>query len=158
MPETPAFLAERLRAEGEKSAAFFRQLKPQDWEKTVYTDGETWTVHEVLAHFATSEASLCKLVENIVGGGSGSAEDFDINRYNARKVASLKEADNEFIIQQYMLNRQRTVDVVAALKPEDLGLKGRHPYLGVAQLSEIIKIIYRHNQIHQREVRAAIGE
>jgi hypothetical protein len=31
--------------------------------------------------------------------------------------------------------------------------QGRHPFLGRAPLSEIIKIIYRHNQIHLREIR-----
>ncbi len=158
MPDTPAFLAERLRVEGQKSAAFFRQLSPGDWSKTIYTDGETWTLHEVLAHFVTAELSLCRLVQNIAGGGSGSSEDFDLNAYNSRKVAGLKEAGVEEMIAQYLENRSKTAEVVAGLSEQDLQKRGRHPYLGVTDLTEIIKIIYRHNQIHQREIRAAVSE
>ena len=156
MSETPTFLASRLRAEGEKSAEFFRQLASSDWKKTIYTDGETWTLHEVLAHFVTAEISLCRLVENIAAGGPGSAEDFNIDAYNSRKVASLKEVDPQNLISLYLDNRQRTAEVVEGLAPTDLERQGRHPFLGIAPLSEIIKIIYRHNQIHQREVRAAL--
>ncbi len=156
MSETSTFLASRLRTEGEKSAEFFRQLASGDWQKTIYTDGETWTLHEVLAHFVTAEISLCRLVENIAGGGPGSAEDFDLDAYNSRKVASLKEAAPQDLIAQYLDNRQQTAAVVEGLSPTDLERTGRHPFLGIAPLAEIIKIIYRHNQIHQREVRAAL--
>ena len=157
MTETPTFLAERLRTEGEKSAEFFRKLSPDDWKKTIYTDGETWTLHEVLAHFVTSELSLCRLVENIASGGPGSSEDFNLDAYNARKVASLKEAQTEDLVTQFLSNRQKTAEVVAHLAAEDLERKGRHPFLGVAPLTEIIKIIYRHNQIHLREVRTVLN-
>lgn len=157
MPDTPEFLAGRLLAEGEKSAEFFRQLGAPDWNKKIYTDGETWSVHDVLAHFVTAENSLCKLVENIAAGGAGSADDFNIDAYNARKVASLKNAQPEEMIAQYLANRQQTAEMVGRLAAADLERQGRHPFLGIAPLAEIIKIIYRHNQIHQREIRAALN-
>ena len=156
MPDTTTFLSERLRAEGDKSAAFFNQLKPEDWSRKVYADGEIWTVHEVLAHFVSAEISLCKLVENIASGGPGSSEDFNLDAYNSRKVANLKATPANELIAQYLANRQKTAEVVSRLDNADLERKGRHPYLGIAPLAEIIKIIYRHNQIHQREMRAAL--
>jgi hypothetical protein len=153
MADTPEFLSERLVADGEKSIDFFNHVPLEDWQQTIYTDGSVWTLHEVLAHFVTAEASLCKLIENIIAGGSGSPEDFDLNLYNNRKVEKLKETTVPDLLAEFKNNRQATAQVVQNLSLQDLERTGRHPYLGIAPLAEIIKIIYRHNQIHIREIR-----
>jgi hypothetical protein len=158
MADTPKFLSERLDVEGEKSLEFFNQLPPDSWQEPIYTDGTIWTPHEILAHFVTAEASLCKLVENIAAGGTGSPEDFNLDLYNNRKVTQLKGAAVADLLAQFKINRKRTIEVVQNLKIEDLELNGRHPYLGIAPLADIIRIIYRHNQIHQREIRKALAE
>lgn len=157
MPDTPAFLAERLRAEGEKSVQFFQSLSKEALEKIIYTDGAAWNARHVLIHFVTAEISLCKLIENIIAGGSGSPEDFDIDGYNRRKVESYAKTSLEDLIADFRVYRERTASLVSQLAEADLARQGRHPFLGMAALSEIIKIIYRHNQIHQREIRQAIG-
>jgi hypothetical protein len=156
MPDTPEFLSDRLVNEGEKSIEFFRHLSPASWQKEIYTDGAVWTLHEVLAHFVATETSLCKLVENIAAGGTGSPIDFDINLYNNRKVIELKEETVPDLLEQFWVNRLRTAEIVRKLQTGNLELMGRHPFLGIAPLSEIIKIIYRHNQIHQREIRSTL--
>ena len=153
MPDSPTFLSERLLHEGEKSIAFFQALSPEQLSQEVYTEGSCWTSHQVLAHFATAEYSLRKLIENIAAGGTGSPEDFDINKYNERKVKESGENSLPDLLEQFRQNRQKTAAFVASLKPEDLQRQGRHPFLGITSLAEIIKIIYRHNQIHQREIR-----
>ena len=48
--------------------------------------------------------------------------------------------------------------VVAHMTPEDLPKVGRHPFLGAAPLEDIIKLLYRHNQIHQRDVRRLLSQ
>ena len=158
MADTPEFLSERLIVDGEKSIDFFNQLPQEEWQKTIYTDGSVWTLHEVLAHFVTAELSLCKLVVNIASGGTGSPEDFDINLYNNRKVSGLKDAAVPDLLAEFRKNRQQTAEVVHSLAIQDLERTGRHPYLGIAPLTEIIKIIYRHNQIHIREIRKALSK
>jgi uncharacterized damage-inducible protein DinB len=62
---TPAWLAERLRREGEKVVAFFTPLTDEQWKAEVYTEGTTWTIRNVLAHFVTSERGLLKLFQII---------------------------------------------------------------------------------------------
>ena len=153
MAESLAFLSDRLYREGEKSIAFFQAIEPDLLDQMVYSEGSQWSIRQVLAHFVTAEHSLCRLVENIAAGGSGSPEDFDIDGYNERKVRELENASPVELIEMFRQNRQKTTAVVAGLKPEDLERQGRHPFLGLAPLSEIIKIIYRHNQIHIREIR-----
>jgi hypothetical protein len=155
--DTPSHLVERLQTEGAKSLEIFRALQPEQWEITVYSDGSAWTIRQLLAHFVTAEDGLLVLIDDILAGGAGSPEGFDIDRFNEREVSAVGNARPEHLMQEYERVRQATVEKVSRLQAEDLERVGRHPYLGVATLADIIKLIYRHNQIHQRDFRKLIA-
>ncbi len=57
----------------------------------VYTEGDTWTIRNVLAHFVTSERGLLKLFERIRQGGLGAEDNFSIDHYNARQKHKTKD-------------------------------------------------------------------
>ena len=155
MPDTPEFIAERMQAEGAKTLAFFHTLTPRQWEASVYTEGALWTVRDVLAHFVAAESGITRLVEHILAGGDGAPEDFDLNAYNERKVNALRETTLEELFEQFSRYRQVSSSLVRGLSQEALEKIGRHPWLGIATLREIVKLMYRHNQIHQRDIRKA---
>ena len=48
-------LAEKLRSEGERFVSIFSGLNDDRWSQEVYTEGTTWTIRNILAHFVTSE-------------------------------------------------------------------------------------------------------
>lgn len=158
MSDTPSELARRLQAEGEKTRNYFEGLSDAQWNRQAYTDGACWSVREVLAHFVASELSHQKLIANICAGGAGSPDDFDIDRYNERKVGQLSDRDAASLLQDFSAARQQTTALVEGLTLEDLSLTGRHPFLGQSPLADIIRMIYRHNQIHQREIRKILAE
>ena len=83
-------LAEKLKSEGERFVSIFAGLTNAQWQKEVYTEGATWTIRSVLAHFVTAERGLLKLFEDIRQGGGGAAEDFSIDRYNAAMQARMQ--------------------------------------------------------------------
>jgi hypothetical protein len=39
------------------------------------------------------------------------------------------------------------------MQPADLANTGRHPFLGWVAVEDIIKMLYRHDQIHLRDLR-----
>jgi hypothetical protein len=176
MPDTPEILAQRLQTEGQKVLAFFGDLLPDQWEASVYAEDQAaelsgkehaeppagmeeeagWRVRQVLAHFVSSEASFLRLIGDILTGGSGAPEDFDIDRFNRRKVADLASQTPAELLAQFAEHRQSTVELVSCLVQEDLKKTGRHPYLGVVPLTDTIKMIYRHNQIHLRDLRRVL--
>lgn len=157
MPDTPVFLSERLYKEGQKTIEIFRALTQEQWEQIVYTSTPGWTVRDVLAHFVSAEQGYRLLVEDILSGGNGSPEDFDIDEYNRDKVSALDRTSPQELINYFLEGRKTTVELVAGLEPGDLVREGRHPFLGVAPMADIIKLIYRHNQIHQRELRKVLN-
>jgi hypothetical protein len=157
MADTPEGLSEKLLREGEKVLAFFEDLDHERLERTVYTEGAVWRVREVLAHFVSTERAFTSLIENVISGGSGAPEGFDIDAYNQRKVAALKDKPAQDLLADFRELRLSTVDSVSKLDGEQLQRLARHPFLGVVPLVDIIKLVYRHNQIHMRDVRKVIG-
>lgn len=156
MPETPAFLAERLKTEGEKTAAFFAALTDDQWQMEVYAEDAVWTVRSVLAHFVSAERGLLSLFAAIRAGGLGASEDFSIDRYNARQQEQTRDLSPHELLAQFIAVRAEMAEWVSRLSDGDLEKQGRHPFLGVTTLAEMIKMVYRHNQIHFRDLRRVL--
>lgn len=152
MSET-AELAEKLKSEGERMAFIFSGLSEQQWSQHVYTEGATWTIRDVLSHFVTSERGLVRLFEQIRQGGAGSPDDFSIDRYNASMQERTRDLSPQELIDQYRQVRASTVSWVSGLEETDLGITGRHPFLGQTELREMIKMLYIHNLTHYRDMK-----
>lgn len=152
----PLELAEKLKSEGEKFIRIFSELTEYQWQAEVYTEGTTWTVRNVLSHFVTSERGLVKLFEQIRQGGSGAADDFSIDRYNESQLAKTKDLSVAELLEKYKTTRAETVTWVLGLKESELEISGRHPFLEVTTLREMIKMLYLHNQIHYRDMKKAL--
>lgn len=148
-----AALAEKLKTEGEKFVEFFSHLIEKDWDTEVYTEGEMWTLRNVLAHFVTSERGLVKLFETIRQGGPGATDDFSIDRYNASQQVKTKDLSPVELLEQYKEIRANSVTWVSGLKDEELDIRGKHPFLGETAIREMVKMLYIHNQTHYRDVK-----
>ncbi|MGZ9221645.1 MAG: DinB family protein [Anaerolineales bacterium] len=151
-----AELAEKLKTEGEKFISIFTGLTDEQWQMEVYTEGTTWTIRNVLAHFVTSERGLLKLFEKIRQGDSGSPQDFSIDRYNAAMQARTKELQPEELLEQYKAIRAESIAWTSGLSESDLEKQGRHPFLGLTTIREMIKMLYIHNLTHYRDMKKVI--
>lgn len=158
MPETVERLANRLVDEGRKTQHFFGGLSPDQWNYRLYADGAQWTVRQVFAHFVITEAGIRALMMSILAGHAGAPEDFDLNGFNESRVSSLEGTTNQQLLEKFSAERQTTIEWLRCLTPQDLLKTGRHPWLGVAPLEEMIQLLYRHNQIHQRDIRKLFAE
>ncbi len=149
-------LAEKLKAEGEKIVSIFSGLTDDQWNQEIYTEGTTWTIRNVLSHFVTSERGLIKLFEQIRQGGAGAADDFSIDRYNAAMQERTKEASPRELLEQYRQIRANSIAWVSGLKDEELEIRGRHPFLEITTIREMIKMLYIHNMTHYRDMKKSI--
>lgn len=149
-------LADKLKTEGERFTKFFSGLTAEQWTQEVYTEGTTWSIRNVLSHFVTSERGLVKLFESIRQGGEGAKDDFSIDRYNAAQQEKTKDITPAELLEQYKVVRANSITWVSGLKDEDLEIKGRHPFLEVTTIREMVKMLYLHNQIHYRDLKKAL--
>lgn len=150
-------LSVSLEREGKKTVAFFEALADTDWAVQVYRDGDAWTVHDLLAHFTEVEGSIPRLIARILEGEAGVAEDFDIDRWNARYTTEMSAHDRDYLLAEFARRRAATGDMVRAFTDQDLEVSGRHPFLGSSQVKDMLKLMYVHLQIHQRDIRKALN-
>lgn len=149
-------LAEKLKSEGERFVSIFSGLTDEQWNQEVYTEGSTWTIRNVLSHFVTSERGLIKLFEQIRQGGAGAADDFSIDRYNAAMQERSKDLSVSELLEQYKQIRANSIAWVSSLKDEELEIMGRHPFLQMTTIREMIKMLYIHNMTHYRDIKKAV--
>jgi hypothetical protein len=149
-------LADKLRTEGDKFTALFAGLTDAQWQAEVYTEGEIWTLRNVLSHFVTSERGLVRLFEQIRQGGAGAADDFSIDRYNAAQQQRTKDLSPQELLEQYKAIRADSIAWTLSLSELDLEKQGKHPFLGMTSIREMIKMLYLHNQIHYRDMKKVL--
>ena len=137
--------------------AFFESLTNEQLRVQVYTDGAKWNVKQILAHFITIERSMQWLFKNILSGGPGASEDFDVDRFNLTQPRKLDALTVEELIEQFKSVRKDTIDIVRGMTEKDFIREGRHPFHGHGKLERFIVWAYEHIGIHEDDIRKALS-
>jgi hypothetical protein len=156
MPDTPLVLADRLREEGDRVVDFFIHLSKEQWGILVYPQESDWSLHHLLAHIVSSEIGRNELVINIYHGGKGAPLDFEIDPFNQLEVKRLSVESNDDLLKRFDQERTNLIHLISAMSLQDLERTGNDPYLGEVALLEMIKLTYRHLQIHLRDARRCL--
>ena len=156
MPARQALILKRLQEEGLKTAAYFRTLSEGDLAQVVYTSGPQWRARDILAHFVSAEQTLLMYGRQMLAGGSGAPDDFVIDEFNAIQVAGLRDVAPGALVTQFEIARAATADMVAGMSDADFDRIGCHPWFGRAPMEQMLKLVYRHNMLHERDVRRAL--
>ena len=156
MANRQELILKRLQEEGSKTANYFRGLSAEAFGQQVYITGPLWRVRDVLAHFVSAEQTLQFYGRQILAGGPGAPADFVIDEFNATQVAGLRDAPTAQLIDDFASARAKTVEMVAGMADADFDRIGRHPWFGNVPLEQMLKLVYRHNMLHERDVRRAL--
>ena len=157
MADRRADIIAELEKGGGDSIAFFKSLTTEELTVQVYQDGAQWTAKQVLAHFITIERTMHWLFKNISSGGSGSPEDFDVERFNRTQTSKLDGLTLEELISQFRAVREETISIVKEFSEDDLDREGLHAFHGHGKLERFIRWAYEHTRIHENEIRQALG-
>lgn len=135
---------------------FFESLTPEQLSMRIYQEGARWTARQVVAHFITIERSMHWLFNNILSGGQGSPEDFDVDRFNLNQTSKLDDLDLDALLSQFRSVRKETVAIVQRMTESDLDREGRHAFHGWGKLERFIRWAYEHARIHEDEIRKVL--
>ncbi len=149
-------LITELEKAAEEVVVFFAALTPAQLERPVYTESIQWNVRQVLAHLVTIEKSMHWLFRNLLDGGAGAPEDFDIDRFNRSQPAKLDHLALAEVIDQFRDVRTETIAIVAGMADADLNREGRHPFHGHGRLERFIRWAYEHQRFHINDVRQVL--
>ena len=131
---------------------FFRSLSPDDLRIQVYQDGAQWTAQQVLAHFITIEGSMQWLFKNILAGGPGSPEGFDVERFNRTQPKKYDGKTIDELIAEFRSVRNETIAIVESMTDADFDREGRHAFHGHGKLERFIVWAYEHVALHLEDL------
>jgi hypothetical protein len=60
------------------------------------------------------------------------------------------------LLEQYKSVRSDSVAWTLSIEESELEKQGRHPFLGMTTLREMIKMLYLHNMIHYRDMKKVL--
>ena len=132
-------------------------LSTEQWQTTVFAEGDTWTVATVLAHLVESERGMSIHVHKIRKGEATIADDFDLERWNAGLTRRTGDVAPEELMANAVATRARTLDVMDSLDEREWELTGRHPSRGEISIAQYYETIHAHEVGHLRDIREAMG-
>lgn len=150
-----------VRKLAETREAFFdlaRQLEEADWTQPIYTHGEEWSAGDVLRHLTDAERGMLRTMRNILEGGEGAPEDFDLDRWNRSRVAKAKDKTPAELLAQMEDNRAELLAFIDELDAEELDKEGRHASLRIMTIEQILHRIADHERQHMADLRQALEE
>jgi hypothetical protein len=156
MPGSAQALADRLTTEGSRVVEFFNQLNHEQWGVLVYPGQSGWNMHQLLAHFVSAEIGRKELIVNVYNGGEGAPGHFEIDSFNQAEVERLSLESAHDLLRRFTQERAMLVELVSSMPEQGLERTGNDPYLGEVSLVEMIKLTYRHLQIHLRDARRCL--
>lgn len=142
----------------EDTIAFYKSLSPDALGIQVYQDGAKWTVQQVLAHFITIERSMQWLFKDILAGGPGSPEGFDVERFNRTQPIKYDGKSADELMAEFRSVRNDTIAIVDGMSDADFDREGRHAYHGHGKLERFIIWAYEHVELHLEDLRKRLPE
>lgn len=146
-----------LQKESRKTIEFYQSLHPDQLQVQVYHSEPHWTVRQVLAHFITIERSMQWLFLNLLEGGAGTPEDFDLDRYNRTQPVKLDGFSLADLIAKFTAVRRKTIAIIDGMEDADLERQGRHAFFGHGKLERFISWASEHERRHKEDVRKALA-
>jgi hypothetical protein len=150
-------IMEILASAADETTLLFSTLTPEQLQEPVYSEEVQWTVRQVLAHLVTIEKTMHWLFRNMVDGGPGSPDDFDVTRFNRTQPQKLDHLSLQQLLQRFKAVREETISIVAGMADADFDRKGRHVFLGHDRLERFIRWAYEHARLHEDDVRKALA-
>ena len=142
-----------LRNNEEEIIAFFKGLDSGQLGMTVYPENPGWKVQQILAHFITIEGTMQWLFKDILSGGPGSPEDFDVDRFNRTQPRKLDGLSLDELFDKFRSVRRDTIAIVEGMEDKDLDREGRHAFHGHGKLERFIVWAYEHARLHLDDIQ-----
>jgi hypothetical protein len=136
---------------------FLEGLTEEQWESEVYSEGDVWSVKDILGHVVRAEFGMMRLMEGFLMGHPGASEDFDLARYNASGVAKLKGKMPADHLSDMTSTREKLLTFLDTLTEADLDKKGRHGSGRILTIEETLYVSAGHDEAHMADMKAALG-
>ena len=106
-----------------------------------------------MRHLLNAEQGFHHLLQDVLRGGAGSPEYIDLDAFNEQQLEGTRPQNAQEVLLAFSEARVTTIEILRNMKESDLERVGRHPFLGMTTIDKMVQLIYRHNMLHQRDIR-----
>ncbi len=151
------YYREQLQQSRAALEAVLNQLSPEQWQTPVFSEGQTWTVRDVVAHLVENERGMSIHVHKIRKGEETVPEGFDLQAWNAGLKSRTGELSPVELRQRMQDVRARTLQGLESITAGEWPLSGRHPARGVSTIEQYFETMVDHETTHTADIKTALG-
>ena len=132
-------------------------LTAEQWQTVVISEGQSWTVQDIVAHLLENEQAMSIHVYKIRSGRETVPEGFDLERWNAGLQERAPTVTPQELLQSLAEARGKTLELLATIKEEEWSLEGRHPLRQQISIEQYYETIAGHDTWHTKDIRQGLG-
>lgn len=159
MSDRKAQLKKHLIESRQKLLAVLDGVEGDQWNLQVQSDGEQWTVIQMLRHLQSAHQGLSGQMKRIVIGEPTVPPDFDLDRWNGSVQRKTTEMSPEIAFENLNASHEKLLEFVDNLSEADFEKEGFHPsFKQVFPLHQFLIIVGEHEVQHGKEIAQALGK
>jgi len=131
-------------------------LTEAQWHTPVISEGDTWTVLDIVAHLVENERGMSIHVHKIRQGKETVPEGFDLNQWNAGLKGRMGSPTSTELLENMAQTRARTLEGLESIQDTEWELTGRHPFRGLITIEQYYETIALHDTLHANDIKKAL--
>ena len=115
-----------------------------------------WSVASIIAHLADSEIVYTYRLRLMIASSGSAFQATDQDAWAA--ALNYAAQDPAVSIEDFRVNRERTLRLLAALSPSQWDCHGVHSERGRVTVRRVVELMAEHDLNHLRQIRAILGK
>lgn len=148
---------QQLTASREQLKTLLASLNDEQWETTVVSEGDTWTVQDIVAHLVENEAGMSIHIYKTRQGRETVPEGFDLAQWNAGVKKRMGDLSRDELLTKMDEVRAKTLEGLHSLEEHEWSLQGRHPAEGLITIEQYYQTIAGHDDGHAKDIKTGLG-
>ncbi len=132
-------------------------LDEEQLQTVVISEGQTWTVLDIVSHLLENERAMSIHVYKIRQGRETVPEGFDLEKWNAGLKERMEPQPLKELLDELAQARAKTLEVLESIGDEEWTLQGRHPLRGTITIEQYYETMAGHDTWHTRDIKKALG-
>ncbi len=152
-------LKQHLNESRQKLWAILENVQADQWDVQVQSEGEQWTVLQMVRHLQDAHRGLSGQAKRIVAGEPNLPPDFDLDRWNSGVQRKTTDMSAETALENLQTSHEKLLAFVDSLQDADWAKEGfQASFKQPMTLDKFIEIIGSHEVLHATEIASALGK
>ena len=132
-------------------------LDEDQWQTVVISEGQSWTVLDIVAHVLENEKAMSIHVHKIRKGRETVPAGFDLEEWNAGLKERMPLVSAAALLEGLAEAREKTLEGLSTIEANEWSLEGRHPLRGAISIEQYYETIANHDIWHTNDIKQGLA-